>query len=156
MKPIVASIAVLSLALVATQNTAADDGHSPPKRFSTVTLFFMNQWFPVPPVEPQERSAAESSAARQGAANVMPMPFETVRLFLNDKFIGNAALQQVEVMPTLNLAPGDHKFRIECDGYQDYTQTLTVLENGSVQFLVVKLERRKPAVKAIAAPAAKK
>lgn len=141
MKSFASMMALVALTSFASPFAALADDSSPnASQYSTVKLFFVNQFdpviMPVPPVEPFRPG---------GGGGGMAIPpqtlYQTARLFLDDAFIGNAMLRHLDVRPTLNLAPGEHKIRIECDGFQKFEQTLTVLENGSTQWLVVNFKR---------------
>jgi hypothetical protein len=154
MKIFLVSIALLTGASLAADPAVADDGHSS-QNFATVKLFFLNRWLPDSSKDPKAESLNRGGAIVGGGMGgggmglmiSAQLQFETSRLYLNDNFIGNAMFRHIDVNPTLNLPPGDHVIRVECDGYQSFEQTLTVLQNGSVQWLVVKLERQKASKK---------
>lgn len=125
---------VFAAAIALLPKLSADE--TPLRGFATVNLFFINQFLPDPLVE------AVASGGRGGLSSRAPeLQFETSRIFLNGEYVGDAMFRHIDVMPRFNLTPGKHTFRIECDGYKDFERTLTVLQNGSVQWLVVKFDR---------------
>jgi hypothetical protein len=134
------TVLVTLIVLVAPGTLPADDASTATRTFSTVRIYFLNEnsLDPAPAVFRTE--ALGSRPVGDGGA-AMKLRFETVRLFLNDKFVGNAILRHVDVKPSFNLPPGEHKFRIECEGYRTFETKLEVLQNGSAQWLVVSLER---------------
>jgi hypothetical protein len=138
---------ILASVLIAAINTAmplsADEPSNPTTNYATVKLFFINQWMPEP-ARDDERQVTTSGG--MGGMGAMQMRFETASIYLNDKFVGHTIFRHVDFSPKFNLPAGDYKFRIECDGYEKIEKSLTVLENGSQQWLVVKLERQNPAV----------
>lgn len=126
----------LAWSVCAAQTSSVEDAASP-QSFATVNLFFVNQFLP----EPAAEAAASAGRGTLGESGAPELRFETSRIFLDNEYIGDAMFRHVDVMPRFNLPPGKHTFRIECDGYKDFERTLTVLQNGSNQWLVVRFER---------------
>lgn len=141
MKTLLYSIAILAILSVSTQLAVAEDERPSSAGFSTVKLFFLNQL--LPDVGFGDYDSRGNVVRQGGMGGLAPTPtqFEVAKLYLNEKFIGDAMIRHVDVKPQLNLPPGEHKIRIESNGYDNYERTLTVLQNGSVQWLVIKLDR---------------
>jgi hypothetical protein len=79
--------------------------------------------------------------SRYGTVKLQPMlQVGLVRVYVDDHFVGNAG----PVFPKLNLKRGDHNIRVEADGFEPIEQTLHVLGNGSVQYLVFELKPEAP------------
>ena len=143
MKTLLYSIAILTITSTAAQFTIAEEKQPSSEGFSTVKLFFLNQLLPDAAFGDYDTSGniVRQGGAMGGGLAPSPMQFEVARLYLNEKFISDAIIRHVDVKPQLNLLPGDHKIRIESDGYEKYERAFTVLQNGSVQWLVIKLDR---------------
>jgi len=140
MRMLPALLLVLSSSCFANQSILAADEPNSESSFATVNLFFVNQFILESTAE-QGDQPGEGGGGFGGMGGVMQFHFETARLFLNDRFVGDTLFRHVDARPKFNLPAGEYKFRVECDGYTNYERTLTVLANGSVQWLVVKLER---------------
>ncbi len=135
----IASVLLLMMAFTASSYSLAADNGFQERNVATVKLYFVNQFFPD--AQAKGRTSSGSAGLGSGGMGLAEMTFETADLFLDGKFISNVMFRHVDVTPSLNLPSGDHTFRIECDGYREFEKTLTVLGNGSVQWLVVRLER---------------
>ena len=136
--------AILKVLVVATATGNPLHAHEPIVpviEHATVKLFFINQWMPETSPEVAKPIATTGGMGGMGS---MQMRFETASIYLNNKFVGHTIFRHVDVSPKFNLPAGDYKFRIECDGYEKFEKELTVLQNGSLQWLVVKLERLTP------------
>jgi hypothetical protein len=131
---------LLAACLIVSRPLSADEGAVSPQTFSTVRIFFLNEFFPDPIPSAGDLSSASGGG---GAGGFQPanLRFEIVRFYLNEKFVGNAMLRLADVKPTFHLPPGEHLFRIECDGYRPFEVEMNVLQHGSTQWLVVMLER---------------
>lgn len=124
---------ILLLTVFGLPHALAADSNAPDtqRNYSTVKLFFTHLY----------TNHGPGLGGGGGGAMGGGIRFETVRLYLNDKFIGNTVLGPFDANPTLNLNPGEHRFRVECDGYRNFETKIEVLQNGSTQWLVVKLDK---------------
>lgn len=149
MKPFQPAMAVFIIASLLVCPFANGDDHSETRNYGTVKLYFLNQFLPQPDAVQDAATLDPFGGGGRGMGGMGGMGvggmfdawrLETCQLYLDDKFIGHVMTRHVEVKPTLNLTPGEHTFRIESEGYKTFERKLFVLENGSVQWLVIKLE----------------
>lgn len=133
MKSIAAAIAFLVVIGSCPESARAQDHAN--RDFSTVKLYFINQWLP----EPHDDQSNQMAGGMGGGMNRF-QKFDTAHLILDGEFIGNAMFRFVDVMPTLNLEAGKHSLVVKCDGYQPFETTFNVLRNGSTQWLVIRLK----------------
>ncbi len=134
MRRSISCLVILITVLLSSTSLSAEENGSQESDFATVKFYFVNMFLP-------DTQADDRAGNGGGGLGAGAMRFETADLFLDDKLVSNIMFRHVDVTPTLNLPSGDHAFRIECEGYRKFERTLTVLGNGSVQWLVVRLER---------------
>lgn len=139
MRPLLCLMSLLTALAIVAPGIADAHDEATETRFSTVKLFFVNQYLPDPAATPVPQGGTFFGGG-MGGMPPAEFRFEAARLFLNGKFIGHAMLRHVDVNPKLNLPSGEHTLRITCDGYRDYETKLEVLRNGSTQWLVIELQ----------------
>ncbi len=148
-----AMAALITLFMLGNAQAADDLTQVISEEIGTVNLYIINTYMPVP--------AAPMGMGGGGMGGGFEPRFDVMRLYVDDKFVGNSLMRHIDIRPELKLPYGEHAIRIECDGFKPLETKIHVLGNGSTQWLVVKLDRvekapnAKPAPGANSAPGAK-
>lgn len=125
--------AILMVIATASSSFAADAAASNDDR-STVKLFFVNV-----SITPDANPNVAKEMAHVGNLLLPTSEARPASIYIDGDFVGNALSRYVDVKPSFRLPPGNHDFRVECDGCKTFESSVNVLGYGSEQWLVVTL-----------------